>query len=188
MQRVCAVLVCLILGLTLSARAQSDREQERIGTDVLGDGLIIPGQRIGPVKIGMSISQILQVLPPGYKREVFDTQKVVLYEWRSQGFWVSLDADGKSVRIISVFGSGSYRTDKGVQLLHPESKIIEVYGTDLRRYEYPQEQVTLVRYVPLGLQFGLINQPSNRVLHGRIFQIGIFVPGKEPPLTKKPSQ
>ncbi len=179
--------VFMVLVLTLPAYGQADREpKERIGTDVLGDGLIIPGQRIGPVQLAMSIAQILQAMPPGYKQEVYSEQRVVLYEWRSQGFWVSLDADGKTIRLISVFGSGTYHTDKGVQLLHPESKILAVYGKDFRRYEYPQERVTLIRYVPLGLQFGLVNQPGNPILHGRIFQIGVFTPGKEPPLTKTP--
>ncbi len=177
---------------TLHAQAQMDQDKDQgreyVRTESLGDGLIIPGERVGPVKLGMPIAAILQAMPPGYKREVFPEQKVILYEWWAQGFWVSLEADGKTIRIISVFGAGTYHTDKGVQLLHPASKMVEVYGKEFRRYEYPEDQVTLIRYVSLGLQFGLVNQPSNGVLHDRIFQIGIFSAGKEPPLTKAPGK
>src|SRR4030067_23624 len=84
----------------------------------------------------------------------------------------------KGVPLLSVFGSAPYKTDKGVQLLHAESRMREVYGKETKRYDYPEDRLTLVRYVPLGLQFGLVNQPSNRVLHGRIFTIGIFTPGQ----------
>ncbi len=176
----------LVVALTLPVSAEPDKDLPRGGSGVLGDGLIIPGKRVGPIRLGMSTAEILQSMPPGYKREVFHEQKIVLYEWRTQGFWVSLDEDGKTVRIISVFGTGPYHTDKGVQLLHPESKIIAAYGPEFRRYEYPQDEIIIIRYVSIGLQFGLVNQPSNAVLHGRIFQIGIFVPGKEPPLAKAP--
>ncbi len=187
MRRVIALLA-LLLVLPLPAGAEPDRDQPPVGSVVLGDGLVIPGQRVGPIKLGMSTAQILQAMPSGYKREEFPEQKIVLYEWRPEGFWVSTEADGKTIRIISVFGTGTYQTDKGVQLLHPESKMRSVYGNGFRRYEYPQDGVTLIRYVSLGLQFGLVHQPSNPVLHGRIFQIGVFMPGKEPPLAKAPGK
>lgn len=190
--RTTAVLV-LLLTLAAAAGAQTERPdqpqpQEDLGTSVVGDGVIIPGQRIGPLRLGMSIDQILKEMPSGYKREVFDKQNIILYEWRTQGIWVSLDEASKAVRLISAFGSGNYHTDKGVSLLHPESKMVGVYGKEFKRYQYPDDRIALVRYVSLGLQFGLVNQPSNVVLHGRIFTIGVYAPGKEPPLTKKPTQ
>jgi len=126
-------------------------------------------------------------MPPGYKRDEFPEQKIVLYEWRREGVWVSTAADGKTIRIISVFGTGTYHTDKGVHLLDPESKIIPAYGNGWRRYEYPEDEWTIIRYVSLGLQFGLINKPGN-IIHGRIIQIGIFTPGKEPALVKAPAK
>ena len=187
--RTTTVLV-LILVFAAAAAAQVERpeqqQQDQFGTNVAGDGLIIPGQRIGPLKLGMSIDQILKAMPGGYKREVFDKQNIILYEWRNEGIWVSLDEDSKVVRLISAFGSGNYRTDKGVQLLHPESRMLAAYGKDFKRYNYPEDRISLVRYVSLGLQFGLVNQPGNAVLHGRVFTIGVFTPGKEPPLTKRP--
>lgn len=186
--RITTVLI-LMLVFAAAAVAQVERpeqQQEQFGTNVVGDGLIIPGQRIGTLKVGMSIDQILKAMPGGYKREVFSKQNIILYEWRNEGIWVSLDEDSKAVRLISAFGSGNYRTDNGVQLLHPESRMVAAYGKEFKRYNYPEDRVSLVRYVSLGLQFGLVNQPGNAVLHGRVFTIGVFTPGKEPPLTKRP--
>jgi hypothetical protein len=182
-------MAIVLLVLPVAATAQGERGPEpkdEPGSQLVGDGIVVPGQRIGPLRLSMSIEQILPLLPRNVKREVFPAQHVILYEWYQQGVWVSLDDATKAVRLISVFGSTPYRTDKGVQLLHPESRMRAVYGKETKRYEYPEDRITLVRYVPLGLQFGLVNQPSNRVLHGRIFTIGIFLPGKEPPLTKTP--
>jgi hypothetical protein len=183
------VLVALVLVLTLPASAQRDQQDRPGGSGtILGDGLIVPGQRVGPVALGMSIAQILQIMPSGYKRDIFPEEKIVLYQWWSQGFWVSTDAQKNTIRIISVFGTGDYHTDKGIYLLNPESKVLSVYGSGYKKYEYPKEGaapgVTVIRYVPLGLQFGIVNEPSNGLIHGRVFQIGVFEPRKEPPLAK----
>lgn len=186
--RAAVMLSILLLSVTLAA-AQGERGPEprdEPGTKLIGDGVIVPGQRVGPLRLSMNIEQILPLMPRSVKREVFSGQRIILYEWYQQGVWVSLDEATKAVRLLSVFGSAPYKTDKGVQLLHAESKMRGVYGQETKRYEYPEDRLTLVRYVPLGLQFGLVNQPSNRVLHGRIFTIGIFTPDKEPPLTKAP--
>lgn len=186
--RAATALGILLISVALAA-AQGERgpePTEEPGSQLVGDGIIVPGQRVGPLRLSMSIEQILPRMPRNVKREVFEAQRIILYEWYQQGVWVSLDARTKAVRLLSVFGSAPYKTDRGVQLLHPESRMTQVYGKETARYAYPDDRLTLVRYVPLGLQFGLVNQPSNRVLHGRIFTIGIFTPGREPPLTKTP--
>lgn len=189
--RIARTLIVLSLLTTLAAplpAAPDDRgPREEVGTRVVGDGIIVPGRRIGPLRLGMSIEQILQAMPSGYRRETFTAEGIILYEWRAQGIWVSLDARTQAVRLISAFGMGPYKTDGGVRLLHPEAKVHEIYGQETRRYSYPEERVTLIRYVPLGVQFGLVNQPGNAPLHGRIFTIGIFPPGREPPLVKTPT-
>jgi len=187
--RIVTALAILVASAALAA-AQGEKGPEQPkdepGSQLIGDGTIVPGRRVGPLRLAMTIEQILPLMPRHVKREVFSGQRIILYEWYQQGVWVSLDEGTKAVRLLSVFGSAPYKTDKGVQLLHAESRMREVYGKETKRYEYPEDRLTLVRYVPLGLQFGLVNQPSNRMLHGRIFTIGVFVPGREPPLTKTP--
>lgn len=189
--RLAGTLIVLSLLATLPAplrAAPDDRgPQEGVGTRVVGDGIIVPGYRIGPLRLGMSIEQILQAMPPGYRREVFTTEGIILYEWRAVGIWVSLDAGTQAVRLISTFGMGPYTTDRGVRLLQSEAKIHDVYGKETRRYDYSDERVILIRYVPLGLQFGVVNEPGNALLHDRIFTIGIFLPGHEPPPVKPPT-
>lgn len=184
-------LTLLVLLAATGAAAQVDRPgeppTEEIGGRVIGDGVVVPGQRIGTLRLAMSIEQILRAMPAGYKREVFARENIILYEWRTQGVWVSLEETTKRIRLISVFGAGSYTTDKGVALLAGEGAMRGAHGKETVRYQYPDDRITLVRYVPLGLQFSLVNQPGNPMLHGRIFAIGIFTPGKEPPLTKRPA-
>ncbi len=162
--------------------------EQRPGPRVMGDGLIVPGQRIGSLRLAMALDQILRAVGSHAKREEFKAEGVVLYEWRTEGIWVSVSAAGKAIRLISVFGtSDQYRTDRGVSLLHPRSKMEEAHGKDFKEYDYPEDRITLIRYQGLGLQFAIVNQPSNFTIHNRIFQIGVFMPGDLPPL-RQPGQ
>jgi len=180
-------LILATLAPPLAAAPGERGAQETVGTGVVGDGVIVPGSRIGPLRLGMTIDQILRAMPPGYRRETFTAEGIILYEWRAQGIWVSLDAKTQAVRLISAFGMGPYTTDRGVRLLQSQGRIRDAYGRETRRYDYPDERVLLVRYVPLGLQFGIVNEPANTLLHDRIFTIGIFLPGHEPPPAKPPT-
>lgn len=160
-------------------------EDPQPGSRVLGDGLIVPGQRIGPVRLGMTIEQIAAAVGSRPKRDEFPSDGIVLYEWRSEGLWVSQAITTKAIRVISTFGASDlYRTEKGVSLLHPRAKMEEAYGKGYREYSYPEDRITLIRYHDLGLQFGIVNQPSNPTIHNRIFQIGVFRPGDLPPLRR----
>ena len=152
------------------------------GTQVIGDGVIVAGQRVGPLRLTMSLQQLIDTIGVVYKREEFKAEKIILYEWRAEGIWVSQDLETKALRVISAFGANSkYRTDKGVRLLDPFTKVEGIYGKNYKRWEYQEEKVILIRYPALGLQFGLVNDPAQALLIGRIFQIGIFKAGDLPP-------
>ncbi len=173
--------------VTLSAlpvwAGPGDAPQPSPGVQVLGDGVIVPGQRVGPLRLSMTIDQIVEAIGTVHKREEFKEEKLILYEWRAEGIWVSLDSRTKGTRVISAFGANSkYQTDKGVRLLDPLTKAEEAYGKAYKRWEYPKEKVILIRYAALGLQFGVVNDPGQSLLIGRIFQIGIFKPGDLPPV------
>ncbi|MDR7518747.1 MAG: hypothetical protein QN131_10270 [Armatimonadota bacterium] len=158
-----------------------------IGGTVLGDGLIVPGDRIGPVRLTMAIDEIIATVGRQFRRDVFPQEGIILYEWRSEGLWVSQTIASRAIRVISVFGtSDRYRTEKGVSLLETRARMEAAHGRDYREYRYPADRITLIRYHAVGLQFGLVNQPSNAAIHHRIFQIGIFKPGDLPPL-RRPS-
>jgi len=179
-----AVIALLLLLAALPVRAgPGEGPEPSPSVLVIGDGVIVPGQRVGPLRLSMTIEQIVDRIGSVHKREEFKEEKLILYEWRAEGIWVSLDSLTKATRVISAFGVNSkYRTDKGVRLLDPLSKAEEVYGKDYKRWEYPKEKVILIRYPALGLQFGIVNDPRQALLLGRIFQIGIFTPGDLPPV------
>lgn len=190
----CCVGAVLAVGFSViptatAAPGEGGREEPKPGSRVLGDGLIVPGQRIGPVRLAMSIDQILASVGTRPKRDEFPQDGIILYEWRTEGLWVSQTITTKAIRVISVFGtSDKYHTDKDVTLLARRSKMESVYGKGYNEYDYPEDRITLIRYHDLGLQFGLVNQPSNPTLHNRIFQIGVFKPGADLPLLKKPTR
>jgi hypothetical protein len=154
---------------------------------VLGDGLIVPDQRIGSVRLKMPINEIIATVGQRPKREEFPHDGIVLYEWRTEGLWVSQTIASRAIRVVSVFGTSDlYRTDKGVSLMDTRAKMEAAHGKGYKQYHYSADRITLVRYPDLGLQFGLVNQPSNPTIHNRIFQIGIFARGDLPPL-RRPS-
>jgi hypothetical protein len=184
--RTLGVLTVVLAMAAPQGAASDDRPVAPDPTKVLGDGVIVPGQRVGLLRLGMSVDQILHAMPPTYTREVFAAEGIVLYEWRAQGIWVSLDARTQAVRLISAFGFAPYKTDAGVYLMHPEARMRAAYGPDARRYDYPDEHLAVIRYVALGLQFAVVQQPDNPALHSRIFTIGIFSPGHEPALVRPP--
>ena len=182
--------ICLAAALAgapavTASPGEGNLEEHRPGSQVLGDGLIVPGQRIGPARLTMTVDQIIAAIGTRPKRDEFAVDGIVLYEWRSEGLWVSQSIATKTIRVISAFGtSDKYRTEKGVALIHPRSKMEEAYGKGYKEYAYPVDRITLIRYHDLGLQFGVVNQPSNFSIHNRIFQIGVFKPGDLPPLRR----
>jgi len=184
------LLLCLAAALAsgpavAAGPGEGSVEEPRPGSTVLGDGLIVPGQRVGPARLSMTVEQIIAAVGTRPKRDEFPADGIVLYEWRGEGLWVSQTLASKAIRVISVFGtSDKYKTDKSVSLIHPRSKMEAAYGKGYNEYSYPEDRITLVRYHDLGLQFGIIHQPSNPTIHNRIFQIGVFVPGDLPPLHK----
>jgi hypothetical protein len=174
-------------GPSAAAPGEGGPSEPRPGGQVVGDGIIVPGQRVGPAKLSMSVDQIIEAVGPRFKRDEFPTEGITLYEWRAEGLWVSQTRATKAIRLISAFGTtDKYHTERGVALMHPRSKMDEAYGKGYKEYRYPEDRITLVRYNDLGLQFGIVNQPSNPAINGRIFQIGVFKPG-ELPLLKKPA-
>ncbi|MGQ0548664.1 MAG: hypothetical protein ACT4PY_03220 [Armatimonadota bacterium] len=160
-------------------------DEPKPGTNPLGDALIVAGQRVGPARLSMTVDQITAAIGIRPKRDEFPPDGIILYEWRAEGLWVSVSMASKAVRVISAFGtSDKYRTEKGVSLLHPRGKMEAVYGKAYKEYTYTQDEITLVRYHDLGLQFGLVNKPSQGPIHNRIFQIGVFKPGDLAPVRR----
>lgn len=186
MRRATQVLSITMLVLAASMQVNAspgDIGEEPRPSQVIGDGLIIPGKRIGLVSLSMKLDEILEKLGPGFKRDTFEPEGIILYEWRQLGFWVSLASSDRSIRVISVFGAATrYHTDKAVRLLQEFDRAEAAYGKSYSRWEYKKDKILLVRYPSLGLQFGIVDDPQQRILHRKIFQIGIFKPGDLPPV------
>lgn len=173
-------------GMAVAAPGESSGiDEPKPGSNPLGDGLIVAGQRVGPARLNMTVDQIITAVGIRPKRDEFPQDGIILYEWRAEGLWVSVSSSTKAIRVISAFGtSDKYRTEKGINLLHTRSKMEELYGKNYKEYNYPKDEITLIRYHDQGLQFGIVNKPGQPVLHNRIFQIGVFKPGDLPPVRR----
>ncbi len=179
--RVLSIVVLVVLSTLPALAAPAEPSGEPPPNPVIADGLIVAGQRIGAVRLAMTLDEIIHLLGRGHKVEEFKTEKIILYEWRSQGFWVSLDSGSQAIRVISIFApNGAFHTDKGVALLDRWAKVEAAHGKDYKRWEFREEKTILIRY-PGGLQFGVVNDPGQGLIHSRIFQIGIFKSGDLPP-------
>ncbi|MDQ7849488.1 MAG: hypothetical protein QN152_00305 [Armatimonadota bacterium] len=180
-RRLAGTLILLAITTLPTLAAPEEPGAAPTPNPVVADGRIVAGERVGGVRLAMPLNQITALLGGNYKVEEFAAEKIVLYEWRSQGFWVSLDAGTRAIRVISVFGPNfAFRTDRGITLLDPWDKAEAAHGKSYRRWEFREEKTVLIRY-PAGLQFGVVNDPGQRLIHGRIFQIGVFPPGDLPP-------
>jgi hypothetical protein len=191
--------VCLVAALTglpaavLPAGAQpgdgggqgGGQQEPRPGSQVVGDGLVVPGRRIGTIRLTMSLEEVIAAVGRRPKRDEFAADGIILNEWRAEGLWISQSIGTNAIRVISVFGTTDrYRTDKNISLLQTRSRMEAAYGKGYREYAYAEDRISLIRYHGIGLQFGIVNQPSNVAIHNRIFQIGIFKPGDLPPVRR----
>lgn len=157
--------------------------------------VVHPGEGIGPFHLRFGLEGLLQAIGrEGMERRVVDLAQatrgctvrqegfVLRFTWRARGLWLTADAKTRRVRVLSAFGvAQGYVTDRGVRLGMPLVAAEQAYPEDRVRIhcEVPEArgQVVIVRYPHLGIQF---TAAEGGVLQGRIFEIGVFLPGTFP--------
>lgn len=95
---------------------------------VAGDGVIVPGERIGSVKVGMPISEVRDALGGGH------VQASGLYVWLHRGVFVKIDHQLR-VSGIAAFSSSflagagvKYALENGLTIGSSEAQITEAFG------------------------------------------------------------
>jgi hypothetical protein len=146
--RFLALALAALLALSAAARAQSD------------DRKIIPGERVGPVQLGMSADEMIghwgrpEAIEP-------DKNGGTSYRYASRGILVVLSDDAKPEVSIIVVTNKSYATDKGVRVGSAASEVAHAHGKqDDEREE--TDRTRLMAYRNLGLVFRVENA-SERV-------------------------
>jgi hypothetical protein len=154
---------------------------------------IVPGQGIGPYALRSGVDGLIRAIgTEGMERKVVDmaeatrecdrrtTGRVIRFEWRQHGLWMTADEATRSVRVLSAYGTVQrFVTGRGAALASPAEVVPRLYGAGFQRIScrVPRANGTAVilRYADLGIQFTAAYGPTPA--NGRLFEIGVFVPG-----------
>ncbi len=119
------MLIVIILSALISpfCTLQTHSRQAIGVADAQEDSLVVPGDRVGWMKIGMKFSDITKRLGNDYKTAGSNSSDLVFPKYQ---LTVSLSS-GDTVCGIGVMNS-SYRTDAGIQVGSPESAVLSAYG------------------------------------------------------------
>jgi outer membrane protein assembly factor BamE (lipoprotein component of BamABCDE complex) len=104
----------------------------------LSDGAIVPGERIGPVRLSGKIDEVVKLFGPGTVRERGTWGGLfVLQTWDAVGLWVIFDPESGNVIWISVEISGSnpwaeHSTPEGIRLGTRQQDLLSVMGSPER--------------------------------------------------------
>ena len=137
-----AITAALVV-LSAAAMAQSD------------DRKIIPGERVGPVQLGMSAEEVVGQW--GRPEEIEpDKNGGTSYRYAARGILVVLSDDAKPEVSLILVTDKSYATDKGVRVGSASSEVASAHGKqDDERGE--TDRTYLMAYRNLGLVFRVEN-------------------------------
>ncbi len=101
------------------------------GVAARSDRAIVPGERIGPLRLAGTIADIEKLFGPGNVRE--GSPHFVLLTWESSGLWVEFDPVTGNVVWISVnmgeeYPWSGHATPEGVQLGMSQLDLVAVLG------------------------------------------------------------
>ncbi len=99
----------------------------------LSDRAIVPGERIGPVRLAGKIDEVVKLFGPGTVRGRGHGGLFVLQTWDAVGLWVQFDPESGNVIWISVEASGSnpwaeHSTPEGIRLGTRQQDLVSMMG------------------------------------------------------------
>jgi hypothetical protein len=146
--RTLAIALIVLLALTPAVAAPTGR--------------IVPGERIGPLRLGMSITDAVKALGEPTERREGDQ---VWVGWPREGLGVWL----KSGRIVTIMlrGNRAYRTAEGVGIGTDREQVLAVYGG---AYQAEEDAYSLVITYRRGITFGFDKRTGSAVAAIMVFK------------------
>jgi hypothetical protein len=138
-----------------------------------GEGILVPGQTLGGVSIGMSKAKVRSVWGTRFGRCRDCSRETWYYTYRPfepEGAGVSFRR-GRVVRVFTLWQPAGWRTDDGVELGEPEAEVTRVFGALVRR--------RCIRYSALLLR-GDRAQTAFYIFEGELWGFGLTRPGEAP--------
>lgn len=160
----CPLVVAIAAVIGISVTACASPTPSALGTvpaqgmAARSDQAIVPGERIGPLRLAGTIADIEKLFGPG---TVFkESPDSVVIRWYSSGLWVEFDPVTGNVVWISVNMNESYpwsehATAEGVQLGMPQLDLVAVLGPPERTVT--DGGSTSFYYDRRGIRFTLCN-------------------------------
>ena len=128
-----AVLTVLIAGCAAVPESRDALSRFDPAALVSSDRLIVPGERIGPLRLDGKIDEVVKLFGPGTVRAQGKRELFVLQTWDAIGLWVQFDLMTGNIVWISVDTSGSnpwaeHSTSDGIRLGTRQQDLVSVMG------------------------------------------------------------
>lgn len=130
-----------------------------------GDGEIVPGERVGPVALGMSLDEVAKVM--GKPRKTRLERISIVYDYKQAGACGIVRVTfglppGAEATKIEATGTGC-ATDKGIRVGSSGSDVVRAYGRGGPGYGVfrNEDKTTVVDDKSLGL--GFVLSPTDEV-------------------------
>lgn len=150
---------------------------------LLGDRLIVPGERIGQLRLGGKLEEVVGVLGQGVPRGQGFQAATTTYAWDPVGLWLIADDAAGAILWISVEGGPSTDPHAWVELSTPEGLRLGATEQEvLAAMGKPQRTVSdgfakSLYFDEQGIRFTL---PLKGPLAGRVAALRVVPPGTQP--------
>ncbi len=132
---------------------------------------IIPGQAVGPIKIGGQVSEAVTML--GDLVDKTERGSYVLYDWPLKPLLVIAEKDSGKIVLVLIQLSDTYLTEHAITGGSDRVAVEKTYGKEFTTDEN-QRSTTLV-YDGLGIAFDI---GKLGVMSERVTSIFVFLPGQ----------
>ncbi|MBI2350447.1 MAG: hypothetical protein HYV00_03030 [Deltaproteobacteria bacterium] len=149
----------------------------------LGDRLIVPGERIGQVRLGSEVEEIFRALGKGFPRGQGFREGTTIYTWDPIGLWLIADDITGEILWISVEGGPpanphswvELSTREGLRLGSAEEEVLAVMGKPSRTVS--DGFAKSFYFDQQGIRFTL---PITGPLAGKVAALRVVPPGAQP--------
>ncbi len=146
---------------------------------LLGDGLIVPGKRIGRLELGAELDEVTKFIGQGIPRGAGFGEGTMIYTWDPIGLWLIADNATSNILWISVeAGKNPWRglaTREGLRLGSTEEQVVETMGKPSRTVS--ASFAKSLYFDQQGIRFTL---PIRGAAAGKVAALRVVPPGTQP--------